>query len=147
MTGKKLRIVGKSGWSRQISTSRRGLSAGTAPSCGDPSLLSTHLTTRRGGRFFYHACAALIGPRTALRRLQLTVPCSAPVRYPVNIPALRCELASRSFCVRTWPPVWASDYEPVKAVGCAHLVPTDLRATNSADSSNPSKAPIGTPYQ
>ena len=103
--------------SRQISTSRRGLSAGTAPSCGDPSLLSTHLTTRRGREILYHACAALDRAEDCAAQIAIDGPVLRTKSGIREHPALRCELASRSFCVRTLARL-GLDYEPVKAVGC-----------------------------
>ena len=116
MAGKKLRIVGNSEpLSANLDTPPRPLGRHGALLWSSITL-STRSTTRRGVRCFTTPALHLIGPRTALRRLQLTVLSSAPIPVSANIRRCAAELASRSFCVRTLARL-GLDYEPVKAVG------------------------------
>ena len=69
-----------------------------------------------GREILYHACAALDRAEDCAAQIAIDGPVLRTKSGIREHPALRCELASRSFCVRTLARL-GLDYEPVKAVG------------------------------
>ena len=69
-----------------------------------------------GREMLYHACAALDRAEDCAAQIAVDGPVLRTKSGFREHPALRCELASRSFCVRTLARL-GLDYEPVKAVG------------------------------
>ena len=102
--------------SRQISTRRLGLWAGTEPLLWRSITSEYSFDDTPGREMLYHACAALDRAEDCAAQIAVDGPVLRTKSGIREHPALRCELASRSFCVRTLARL-GLDYEPVKAVG------------------------------
>ena len=69
-----------------------------------------------GREMLYHACAALDRAEDCAAQVAADGPVLRTKAGIKEHPALRCELASRSFCVRTLARL-GLDFEPLKAMG------------------------------
>ena len=116
MAGKKLKIVGNS------EPLPANLNAPPRPLGRHGALLWRSITSEYsfddtpGREMLYHACAALDRAEDCAAQIAVDGPVLRTKSGIREHPALRCELASRSFCVRTLARL-GLDYEPVKAVG------------------------------
>ena len=116
MAGKKLRIVGNS------EPLPANPDAPPRPLGRHGALLWRFITSEYsfddtpGREMLYHACAALDRAEDCAAQIAVDGPVLRTKSGIREHPALRCELASRSFCVRTLARL-GLDYEPVKTVG------------------------------